>query len=87
MVCPPRGVHVTTEVCRKFVPFNWMVRVGDPATAVEGTSEASVGVVDAVMVKASGLDTDAAEFITSTLAVPGVESNAAGTVACRSVAL
>ena len=84
---PPCGVHSTTEFCTKLVPFTCNVRAGEPATAVAGTSEAIVGTSDPVIVNVRGTDAEVGEFITRTLAAPGVASSAAGTVAMRTAEL
>ena len=64
-----------------------MVMADEPATAVFGEIEVSVGVGGAVMVKIRAPETSIGEFATVTAAVPAVVSNEAGTVACSEIRL
>ena len=64
-----------------------MVRSPEPATALAGVSEVNVGVGGGVIVKVTAPDVAVAEFTTVTLAVPGLASNDAGTVAWRTPVL
>jgi hypothetical protein len=64
-----------------------MVRFAEPATAIAGVIEVTVGVGGATIVNVWEPEISAGEFATVTDAVPAAVSNDAGTVACSEITL